>query len=90
MIRNRIYKGCGVTILICIALIGLYYWRMQGTSIARFKPVFWLESFALLAFGISWFIKGETLWKDPGPSQAATRNVPEQMGQKPPAPGTYL
>jgi hypothetical protein len=30
------------------------------------KPVFWLEAFALWAFGVSWFVKGETLWKDEG------------------------
>lgn len=74
-IRNRIYIGCGVAILICIALIGLYYSSLQDTSVARFKPVFWLESFALVAFGISWFIKGETLWTDPGPSPRAVRDA---------------
>jgi hypothetical protein len=74
-IRNGIYVGCGVTILACIALIGLYYWRLEDTPVARFKPVFWLESSALVAFGISWFIKGETLWKDPGPSLPQTRDV---------------
>jgi hypothetical protein len=26
--------------------------------------VFWLESVALWAFGISWFIKGDTLFTD--------------------------
>jgi hypothetical protein len=26
--------------------------------------VFWLESFMIWAFGISWFIKGKTLWQD--------------------------
>jgi hypothetical protein len=63
--RNRIYRFCGAVILVCIALIGLYYWRFQEAGIARQKPVFWLESAALWAFGFSWFVKGETLWKDP-------------------------
>ncbi len=65
-IRNRIYTACGVSMLVCIALIGLYYWRLKDTAIAVLKPVFWLESSALWAFGFSWFIKGETLWKDAG------------------------
>lgn len=65
-IRNRIYITCGATMLACIALIGLYYWRLADTAVASLKPVFWLESFALWAFGTSWFIKGETLWKDAG------------------------
>lgn len=63
-IRNRIYKACGMVILICIALIGLYFWFLADTSIARLKPVFWLETFALWSFGLSWFIKGETLLTD--------------------------
>lgn len=63
-IRNRVYIVCGVAMLVCIALIGLYYWRLRGTAVTALKPVFWLESFALWAFGVSWFVKGETLWKD--------------------------
>ncbi len=65
-IRNRIYTVCGVSMLVCIALIGLYYWRLQDTAVAVLKPVFWLESLALWTFGISWFVKGETLCRDAG------------------------
>jgi hypothetical protein len=65
-IRNRIYVTCGVGILACIALIGLYYWHLTDTAVAALKPVYWLESLALWAFGISWFVKGETLWRDVG------------------------
>ena len=65
-IRNRIYVTCGVTMLACIALIGLYYWFLSDTAVAALKPVFWLESIALWAFGMSWFVKGETLWTDAG------------------------
>lgn len=65
LIRNRIYKICGYAMLGCIALIGLYHAFWQHTALATWKPVFWLESIALWAFGISWFVKGETLWRDP-------------------------
>jgi hypothetical protein len=51
--------------LACIALVGLYYWRFKNTAVTAVKPVFWLESLALWAFGISWFVKGETLFRDP-------------------------
>jgi hypothetical protein len=68
-VRNRIYTACGVSILLCIALIGLYYWRLQDSALSTLKPVFWLESLALWAFGISWFVKGETLFKDVEPSE---------------------
>jgi hypothetical protein len=64
-VRNRIYVTCGVIMLVCIVLIGVYHWRLKGTAVAALKPVFWLETLALWAFGVSWFIKGETLWKDP-------------------------
>jgi uncharacterized membrane protein YiaA len=63
-IRNSVYVTCGVLILICIALIGLYSLFLRDTPIATLKPIFWLESVALWAFGISWFIKGDTLLKD--------------------------
>ncbi len=63
--RNRIYVACGLIMLVCIILIGLCKWFLEDTAIAGIKPVFWLELFALWAFGFSWFVKGETLWKDP-------------------------
>jgi dolichyl-phosphate-mannose--protein O-mannosyl transferase len=63
-IRNVIYRVCGVSILLCIALIGLYYGALKGTALDALEPVFWLESFALWAFGTSWFIKGDTLFRD--------------------------
>jgi hypothetical protein len=62
--RNRIYKACGLVMLICIALIGLYYWLLADTPVSRLTPVFWLESLALWSFGLSWFVKGETLLRD--------------------------
>ena len=35
-------------------------------SLAAFKPVCWLEAAALWAFGVSWFVKGETILTDTG------------------------
>jgi hypothetical protein len=49
----------------CIVLIAVYSWFLSGTPLSSLRPVFWLETFALWAFGTSWFIKGETLLKDP-------------------------
>ena len=63
-IRNGVYVACGVTILVCITSIALYFAFLRNTSVAAIKPVFWLESLALWAFGWAWFVKGETLWKD--------------------------
>lgn len=63
-IRNRIYVICGVTILVCIGLVGVAFLLPEASPAAQIKPVFWLESSVLWAFGISWFVKGETLWRD--------------------------
>jgi hypothetical protein len=62
--RNRVYRACGIIMLVCIALIGLTYSALLSSVTSSLKPVFWLESVALWAFGFSWFVKGETLWRD--------------------------
>ncbi len=64
LVRNRVYRVCGVVMLACIALMGLYGLAGRPTVLSPVKPVFWLETFALWAFGFSWFVKGETLWRD--------------------------
>jgi hypothetical protein len=64
LVRNRVYVTCGVVIVGCLGLIGIYYWLLDETAIQDLNPVLWLESVALWAFGISWFIKGEALLGD--------------------------
>lgn len=63
--RNRVYRICGVLMLICIVLLALYT-NLRDTMpwLKAYKPVFWLESAALLAFGISWLVKGGLFLKD--------------------------
>ncbi len=64
-VRNSVYRICGTIMLVCIVLIGLCYGLgFNFSESAILKPVFWLETFALWAFGFSWFVKGETFWKD--------------------------
>jgi hypothetical protein len=64
--RNLIYKVCGYTIVAAIALIAVYKLLPDGAEnrLAELKPVFWLESIAVVAFGISWLTKGEAILKD--------------------------
>ena len=64
ILRNRIYAVCGVTILVSIGLIVVYAAFLRETALARLRPVFWLETIAVLAFGVSWLVKGETILKD--------------------------
>jgi hypothetical protein len=62
--RNTVYRACGVAILLCIAGIGLSYTVLSPAVFVALHPVFWLETLALWAFGLSWFVKGETILKD--------------------------
>ena len=64
--RDGVYVTCGVIMLLCIVLIPLSY-AFRDSAVAALKPVFWLEAFALWAFGVSWMTKGEMLWKDAKP-----------------------
>jgi len=66
--RDRIYRTCGVAIVACMVLIVIYHLLFENTRLAALAPVFWLETFALWAFGFSWFVKGDTLFKDKEPS----------------------
>lgn len=64
--RNKIYRICGYTMFACIVLIAIYmFWLIKiFPNHGIFQPVFWLESLALLAFGISWITKGQVIYRD--------------------------
>ena len=62
--RNIIYRSCGIVMILAIACITMYTDFLRGNFIAAINPVLILESVALLAFGISWLVKGHTLFKD--------------------------
>jgi hypothetical protein len=66
LMRNRVYVVCGYTILAAIALIAIYIVLPSEirTYLDQIKPVFWLESIAVVAFGISWLVKGEAILQD--------------------------
>lgn len=65
LIRNKIYKTCGIVILTSIILIAAYgIFKDKLVGLKEFHPIFWLEWLALIAFGISWLVKGEIILKD--------------------------
>jgi len=66
--RNRIYLACAIVMMICIATLGLFKASLEGTVWLGIPAVYALETLALWAFGVSWFIKGETLFKDKVPN----------------------
>jgi hypothetical protein len=54
--RNRYYSACGIVILLCVATLAFSgkfgpFWSMNNLT-------FYVETIALWAFGIAWFIKG--------------------------------
>ncbi len=62
--RNVVYTLCGFLILVCIAGIIAVEFTPHNSAIRQFMPIFWLESIAIVSFGISWFVKGEAILKD--------------------------
>jgi hypothetical protein len=66
MKRNRVYRICGLVMVTCIALLLVYFLVNDKLpcSFRKLSPVFWLETIALWAFGVSWLVKGEMLMSD--------------------------
>lgn len=64
--RNQVYRGCALTITAALALLGLHMLLPEGTRqrLAPIKPVFWLETAAVVAFGYAWLIKGQFWLRD--------------------------
>lgn len=64
--RNRLYRVCACVILFCLILLGVQFLAVQLCAsegikfcIEKYSFVFWVETIAILAFGVAWFTKGE-------------------------------
>lgn len=66
IIRNRIYRICGIFMLVSTFLMLLYIVFLENKIawLDKLKPIFIMETLSLFAFGTSWLIKGRTLWAD--------------------------
>jgi hypothetical protein len=62
--RNGIYRSCGIVMALAMAWIAASTFVFEETMLAAMPPVLIPESVALLAFGVSWLVKGNTLFKD--------------------------
>jgi hydrogenase-4 membrane subunit HyfE len=62
-IRNLIYRVCAALVLLFTALAGLSSFAPQSFIDAA-HPLFWCEALATFAFGLAWWIKGQTLFQD--------------------------
>jgi hypothetical protein len=56
--RNRVYITCGSVIVLALALVVVAEIAKPPRS---WHTLFWLESVAVVAFGVSWLVKGEFL-----------------------------
>lgn len=63
--RDAVYRVCGALIIFSILAIGIVkFVSSVGSALARFSPVFWLESLAVFSFAVAWLTKGEMILKD--------------------------
>jgi len=65
-LRIKIYKACGLTMLVCMGLVIIYFAlpASMKDALAVYKPIFFLETAMIFAFGISWFTKGKGILAD--------------------------
>jgi hypothetical protein len=64
--RNTVYHICGYIMIACIVGIAVYFLWLENAypAMANADVVFYFESLALVAFGVSWLVKGELILKD--------------------------
>lgn len=62
--RNLLYKICGFIILIGIITTAGIYLITDISFINSSKVIFYIETIMLIAFGVSWLVKGETILMD--------------------------
>jgi hypothetical protein len=62
--RNRVYRVCGWLMLACVAGIAVFKLTLSDAWVRDHRVVFWLETIAITAFGVSWLVKGEAILAD--------------------------
>jgi hypothetical protein len=72
LVRNRVYRTCGIIMLACVVLIAALEIAGADALMRRYRLVFAFETAAILAFGVSWLVKGEAILGDRPRAGAAT------------------
>lgn len=60
--RNIVFKICGWVMIASLVILGVYF--IIEPELGKFPIVFIFETIAVVAFGVSWITKGQTLWPD--------------------------
>jgi hypothetical protein len=63
LIRNKIYITCGLVMIASLLALLVFFIFFDKTH-PESRLVFWSETIALIAFGVSWLTKGGTLYPD--------------------------
>jgi hypothetical protein len=61
--RDRVYLISGLIMLVSLALAGIVSLPFAA-GLNSLNPVFWLETIAIVAFGVSWLVKGQAILAD--------------------------
>lgn len=69
LVRNQVYLVSGFLIVLCVVGIVSVYLTHADAVLSRYHPVLWLESVAVFAFGVAWFVKGEAILQDTYPTK---------------------
>jgi hypothetical protein len=77
-IRDRVYLACGIVMLVSLSLAGIASLPFAD-GLNNLNPVFWMESTAIVAFGVSWLVKGQAILRDKQPAAAAHSSAPEPL-----------
>jgi hypothetical protein len=66
--KRKVYVACAAVMAVAIVLIAVLG---PIDSVAAYRPVLWLESLTIVAFGVSWLVKGLKPPSPDGPVPAA-------------------
>lgn len=65
ILRNKIFRACGIILMLTVASIALIRTIPSiESALTPYNAIFWIEWIGLIAFGVSWMIKGKLLFKD--------------------------
>lgn len=62
--RNVVYIVCGLLIVAALVAVAVISFCFPEFEYVGWHPIYWCETLALVAFGTSWLVKGETFWQD--------------------------
>ncbi len=65
-LRSKVYLLCGIVMVASLALAGVASLPFAA-GLSHLDPVFWMETAATAAFGVSWLVKGQAILRDKQP-----------------------